>query len=189
MNGIKPFEFGRRIASSQSEIGSFLTGTARNAAQPIGYANLAIRFGLAWGAIQSILYIVFADELLIGDSSNVIVSMAIPLLVSSIVLFICLKKYRDANAGYLNFQQGLLTGLIFGLSSAIVNVIVSYLYYYQINPDALHYLSQIQNYGFENDYSDMFREQFLTGLMTGIPFGAISGIIISLIPTFLLKNN
>lgn len=40
MNGIKPFEFGRRISFSRSEVGSFLTGHVRNAAQPKWYTSL-----------------------------------------------------------------------------------------------------------------------------------------------------
>lgn len=190
MNSIKPFEFGRRDVSSQNEVGSFLSGKIRNTT--ITRGNLALKFGLAWGGIQTTIYLAFGDRLLTGASSNVTLFTAISLIVTSIVFYFCLLKIRDASAGYLNWQQGLLAGLIFGLSNAVVNTIFSYLYYFHINPDALYLLAQTQNYGFEDNYSDMFaifEERFKTGLMTGVPFGAISGIIISIIPTFLLKDN
>ena len=86
MNRIQPFEFGQRITSKRSEVGSFLTNNLWSVKRPIAFA---MKFSASWVVIQPLINLLLSDMAKFEFFSDFLG----PITFSILIIIFLPKKY------------------------------------------------------------------------------------------------
>lgn len=125
--------------------------------------------------------------------------------VVSILLFIGLivlgtKQFRDANGGFLSWQQGVKTGVGIAIVGGLIVVIYNYFFMTFIEPDFIAQATEMQNQKFldqgltekqiasANEMGKKFQSPFIMSAL-GIISYAIGGFVVAAITAAIMKKS
>ncbi len=192
MSILTPFEFAKYTEPREEMIGCFLKDNKVRNSSSIGNFSIYAFYGLIYG-FALFLFNLYSSELYGSDKSlNAVILIITMLIIPTLVIYISINSYRNKNNS-IDWKTGIIIGCIIGVISAIISSAMSYIYFNFINPGALdNYLNNIYQ-GFDNEYiekgKEIYNQNQLMNLFLSIPLGLLSGAILSLLPTYLLKSN
>ncbi len=97
--------------------------------------KIALNYGLILGFISILFHVaLFAMGKHLEQNTAV---MAISIGITTIVLVLGIKKYKEANGGFLTLGQGLKTGVAIAMISAIIYIIYTLLFMNVIAPESM----------------------------------------------------
>jgi len=162
--------------------------------------NVMITYGVILGVLSVIFALIYyvLGKTYEQDSIRSILSF----VLSAVVIFLGLKKFKELNNGYLTIGQAIKTGLGIAMISGLISVIYTVLFMTVIEPEYVNNVVEVSRQAILEKYPDFSDEQLeqaldmtrkfsSPGMMAGIIllFSAIFGFIISLIEGLILKNN
>ena len=160
--------------------------------------KIALNYGLMLGFISILFHVVlFAlGKHLDQDWKMSVLSIAI----TTVVIVLGIKKFKESNNGLLSLGQGLKTGIAIAMISAVVYIIYTMIFMFVISPESTEHALEIARQKLmENpNMTDEIIEQSLemqkkfSGPAFLIPimliFSLFIGFVISLIATLIMKK-
>lgn len=159
-------------------------------------SSVAVRYGLLTGLVSIIfMFVVFAT----GQESNQAISWT-SLVIPIGGIYLAHKAFRQFNAGFMSYGQGLGIGVLLTLISGILGSIFNYVYRTFVDPDLASRTIEAMRTKMEagGNMSDAQIDQavglaskFSTGpiaLAIGIVGSIIMGLLLSLVITAITKN-
>lgn len=158
---------------------------------------LSIKLGIIAGVINCIAWYSFAKSLGFYSIEVYIYRNYVTLAVLILGIFLTVFLTRKSKNGFLEFSEGLKSGVLFSLILALILGIFNYLYFKFITPDTIDFfLSEAKNSDFAKKLSETELNEFLVAERSTfsswklVPpilfFGLISSLIASAI--FRRKN-
>jgi hypothetical protein len=125
----------------------------------------------------------------------------ISFIVMAIIITLGIKKYKEANEGFLTLGQGLKTGIGIALIGAVISIIYSMIFMNFIEPDYMEKLMEITHQKLLDDPNlseEMIETQM--GIMKKFSSPAINagmaligsiffGFVISMVASLIMKKN
>jgi len=159
-------------------------------------SSVAVRYGLLTGLVASIfMFVTFAT----GQESNQALSWA-GLIIPIGGILLAHKAFKQLNAGFMSYGQGLGIGVLLTLVSGIVGSVFSYAYRTFIDPDLTSRTMEAMRAKLEAsgnasdaqiDQAVSMASKFSTGpiaLVIGIVSSVIIGLLLSLVIAAITKN-
>ncbi len=122
-------------------------------------------------------------------------------VIMVIIIFIGIKKYREANGGFLTMGQGLKTGVGIALIGAVLSIIYTIIFMTVIEPDFIDKTMEIAHQTLLEDSSlseeqieaqmDISRKFSSPGIFAavGLVWLTFLGFVFSMISSLILKKN
>ncbi len=165
--------------------------------QPTTSARVALKFGLIAGVLLMIhsICIIITEQYM-----NSWLSWPVQLIVISVVAYMAMKEYKEANGGYLSYGQGLGIGTLLGAVAGVLLSIYSYIYSEFIDPTLRDKImgkvrEQFEQQGMDDDKIDQVMEMSQKWSSPGLSFVfgvlgmIIFGFIVSLVIAAIQKND
>jgi hypothetical protein len=190
MSNLTPFEYAEYSKPPKEMVGCFLNDNNIKSYSNFNYFFFTALYGFIYGSAL-FLFNVFFMELYGTYKINYTVITVVTLIISTLIIYLRLKSYRDRNF-HIEWKTGLIVGGIIGLIYSAASSSMNYIYFNLINPSALDTLLNNLYQGSTGGVSlEMFKETYirfqLPGLLYSVPIGLLTGAVLSLIPTYLLK--
>lgn len=158
------------------------------------------RIALKWGLIQGIISIVFTTILYNTDLwKNWMVSLLLSLVLTFIILYFALNEFKQLNAGFLTFGEGVSIGTLTMATGGFLSVIYDFSYKKYIDPNIINLTlenarEQYESMGFSEEQIEMSiekAEQYMTSgvaFILAMVFIVLLGLLCSVIMSAILKK-
>ncbi|CAN5414046.1 hypothetical protein BH10BAC1_BH10BAC1_04460 [soil metagenome] len=101
--------------------------------------GINIKLGILAGLINCLAWYGFAKKLGFYTIDVYVYRNYVTLAVLIIGVFACVFLTKKSQNGFLDFKDGLKTGIVYSLTLAIIISIFNYVYYTYITPDTIEY--------------------------------------------------
>jgi hypothetical protein len=101
--------------------------------------GINIKLGIAAGLINCIAWYAFAKNLGFYTVNVYIFRNYVTLAVLILGVFLAVYLTKRSKNGFLEFKEGLKTGVVYSLTLALILAIFNYIYYTYITPDTIEF--------------------------------------------------
>jgi hypothetical protein len=160
--------------------------------------NIGIRYGILTGLVIIIYsFVLFVTEQEMNQALGWVSIAVLPI----VGIFLAHKAFKQANAGFMSYGQGLGIGVLLSLTSGLLTSIFSYVYRTFVDPDLAGRMLEKMRTKLEavGSMSDAQIDQtlsmstkFSTGLLgfaVGILSAVLLGLVFSLVIAAITKNS
>ena len=160
--------------------------------------NIALNYGIILGVI-SILFHVSLFAMGKHLEQNIVVTL-LSIAISAALIVWGIKKYKEANNGFLSLGQGLKTGIAIAMISSIIYIIYTLLFLNVIAPETMEQgleiarqkLLENPNIGEDQIEAALEMQKKFSGPAILIPimliFSLFIGFVVSLIASLVMKK-
>jgi len=161
--------------------------------------KIALNYGLILGFISILFHVaLFAMGKHLEQNTAV---MLISIAITALILVLGIKKYKEANEGFLTLGQGLKTGIAIAMISSIIYIIYTLVFMNFIAPESMEQGLEIarqkllENPNMSEDQIEQALEMqkkfsgpaFLIPVM--LIFSLFIGFVVSLIASLIMKKS
>ncbi len=126
--------------------------------------GINVRLGIAAGSINCIAWYAFAKKLGFYSIDVYIYRNYVTLAVLILGVFLSVFLTKRKNKSFLEFKEGLKTGVLYSIVLACILGIFNYIYYTYITPDTIDYfLSEAKKSAIAHHLSEADLTKFLAG--------------------------